>query len=289
MCLLSGLSISAQESTIDSLSNTSHGNTSEFLASHQDSTPSDSEAASQSIIESREELNARADSAYSADNYNLAEELYLQSINSYGTSSVIFYNLGNTYYRQGFLGKAIINYERALKLDPTNADAKANLAFVRAKITDRQLNESSVIDRLWERMVMAFKADTWAWISIFLFAIFLAGVLTYLFSNAITIRKVSFFGGFIIFLLCVAAIIISFAAANKATSDKYAIILTPSVQLSTTPREARNAAEEAFILHEGTKVEIVDSISTAADGKWYEVLVGSNDRAWIKAADVERI
>lgn len=184
---------------------------------------------------------------------------------------------------------ALVNYERALKLDPTNSDARANLDFVKGKITDRQIDQGSVMETLWDNVVGMFKADTWAWIAVVLFALFLAGVVTYLFAHVVIVRKVSFFGGAVIFLLCVIAIIVSFAAANRVQSDRFAIILPPSSQLSTSPREARTQAEEAFLLHEGTKVEIVDSVSTAGEGKWYEVLVAGRERAWIKASDLERI
>lgn len=234
-------------------------------------------------------LAEQADSAYGADNFSLAERLYRESITSEGTSSTICYNLGNAYYRQGNLGMAIVNYERALKLDPTNKDARINLEFVKGKITDRQIDSGSFVSNLWENIVMFFKADTWASLAIILFALFLASALTYLFSSVVLVKKLSFFGGLIIFIVCALAVIISFAAANRVETDRYAIILPPSAQLSTTPREARNQSEEAFLLHEGTKVEIVDSISSSADGKWFEVRVGQNERAWIKAADVERI
>lgn len=232
---------------------------------------------------------AMGDSAYSADNFALAEKNYLRAIKESGTSSVLFYNLGNAYYRQGNLGKALVNYERALKLDPTNSDARDNLAFVKSKITDRQIDDEPWMTSVWNSVVCLFKADTWAWISVVLFALFLAGIATYLFSSVVTIKKISFFGGIIVFIICGVSIVISFAAANRVENNSYAIILPPSAQLSTTPREARTRSEEAFLLHEGTKVEIVDSVSTSADGKWYEVRIGANDRAWIKASEVERI
>lgn len=236
-----------------------------------------------------EMLVSRADSAYSADNFALAETLYKEALKTHGSSSVLFYNLGNTYYRLGNMGMALVNYERALKLDPSNSDARTNLAFVKGKITDRQIDEGSIMETLWNNIVALFKADTWAWIAVTLFAIFLAGVVTYLFARVVTVRKVSFFGGAVVFLLCVISVIISFAAANRVESDRFAIILPPSTQLSTSPREARTPSEEAFLLHEGTRVEIVDSVTTGGEGKWYEVLVAGRERAWVKAADVERI
>ncbi len=235
-----------------------------------------------------EALAARADSAYSADNFTLAEQLYKAAMAAEGTSAPLFYNLGNAYYRQGNLGMALVNYERALKIDPTMTDARVNLEFVRTKITDKQIDSGSIMTTLSDSIIGFFKADTWAWIAVILFAIFLAGACTYLFSSVVMVKKVSFFGGIIVFFLCAGAVIVSFAAANRVDNNDFAIILSPAAQLSTSPREARTQAEEAFLLHEGTKVEIVDSVSGTADGAWYEVKVG-HERAWIKASDVERI
>ncbi len=231
----------------------------------------------------------RADSAYSADNFVMAESLYLEALKREGSSSELFYNLGNAYYRQGNLGKAIINYERALKLDPTNADARANLDFVNSKITDKQIDSGSYLDSIWKGTVGMFHPDTWAMIALLLFAVFLGAVAAYLFSSAVAVKKASFFGGLVVFAVTVIAVVVSFAAANNVNSDNYAIILPPSSQLSTSPREARNQSEQAFLLHEGTKVEIIDSISNPGEGMWYEVLVGHGERAWVKASDVERI
>lgn len=236
-----------------------------------------------------ETLAHRGDSAYSADNYALAESLYLQALKSDGSSSLLFYNLGNAYYRQGNLGKAIVNYERALKLDPTNSDARANLDFVNSRITDKQIDSGSYMESIWNGTVGMFHADTWAIIALVLFAIFLGAVAAYIFSSTIILKKASFFGGLIVFVVTVAAVIISFAAANRVNSDNYAIVLPPSSQLSTSPREARSQSEQAFLLHEGTKVEIVDSVFTSGEGMWYEVLVGHGERAWVKATEVERI
>lgn len=236
-----------------------------------------------------EQLAQQADSAYSADNYLLAEQLYLQALKEGGSSSVLFYNLGNAYYRQGNLGKAIVNYERALKIDPTNADARTNLDFVNSKIADKQIDSGSYLDSVWNGTVGMFHPDTWAVIALVLFAIFLGAVAVYIFSSAVMVKKTSFFGGMLVFVVTVAAVIISFSAANRVNSHDYAIILPPASQLSTTPRESRSQAEQAFLLHEGTKVEIIDSLSTPTDGTWYEVMVGRGERAWIKSTEVERI
>ena len=253
-------------------------------------TPTDSVAQKTTVgAPSVEIILQQADSAYSADNYLLAESLYLDALKREGSSSELFYNIGNVYYRQGNLGKAIVNYERALKLDPTNKDARANLEFVNSKITDKQIDNGSYMDSLWQGMVGMFRADTWAILSLVLFAIFLGAIATYIFSSAIVVMKASFFGGLVVCALTITSTIVSFSAAKRVNSNNYAIILSPSSQLSTSPREARSQTEQAFLLHEGTKVEVIDSIANPGEGMWYEVLVGHGERAWVKASEVERI
>lgn len=231
----------------------------------------------------------RADSAYTADDFALAAQLYENALQEEGSSSVLFYNLGNTYYRQGNLGKAIVYYERALKLDPTNEDARTNLEFVNNRIADKQIDDGSVMTTLRNRIVSFFKADTWAAVTLVLFIILISAVAVYVFSSAVLVRKASFFGAIILFFLTAGALLFAFDAANRTEANNMAIVLPPASQLSTSPREARNAQEQAFLLHEGTKVEIVDSIMNPGEGLWYEVKVGARERAWIKAADLERI
>lgn len=248
------------------------------------------DSATAKVDRTGEELALMGDSAYTKDNFREAEELYLQALKAGGSSSLLFYNLGNAYYRQGNLGKAIVNYERALKLDPTNKDARKNLEFVNSKITDKQIiDNGSYMQSVWEGTVGFFHPDTWALIAMLLFAVFLGAVAVYIFSSAVTVKKAGFFGGLIVFVLTISAVVISFAAGNKMNDNNYAIILPPASQLSTSPREARSQSEQAFLLHEGTKVEIIDSISNPGEGMWYEVMVGRGERAWVKAEDVERI
>lgn len=234
-------------------------------------------------------LAEQGDSAYAKGNYILAEKLYLEALKKDGSSAQLFYNIGNACYRQGNLGKAVLNYERSLKLDPTDQDTRDNLEFVQGKLTDKQIDNGSFMLSLKNQIVEWFTADTWAVIAVVLFAVFIGCMAVYLFSNVVITRKISFFGGSLIFIITLITVLISFAAANRTESNAYAIIMPPASQLSTSPREARTQSEQAFLLHEGTKVLIVDSISSSAEGKWYEVKVGARDRAWIKASDLQRI
>lgn len=78
-------------------------------------------------------LTEQADSAYMAENYQMAAAIYNKILKEEGSSASLYYNLGNCYYRLGENGKAIVAYERSLRLDPTSADTRDNLEFVNGK------------------------------------------------------------------------------------------------------------------------------------------------------------
>ncbi len=116
-------------------------------------------------------LDQQADSAYSADDFALAASLYRQIMQDEGNSPQLYYNLANCEYRLGNLGKAIVNYERALRLDPTFTDAKTNLEFVNSRIVDRQGERGSFLSNTYDRFALATTPNTWAWTAFILFTL----------------------------------------------------------------------------------------------------------------------
>jgi len=234
---------------------------------------------------------AEADSAYNSLAYARALELYTAVRDSLGTSSDLYYNIGNTYYRLGDLGHAVLWYERALQLDPTNADALTNLEFVNTRIADKPVDDRSLLSRGYDNITASAHPDTWAWVSFALFTLTVLAFIGYLVTTGVFVRKTCFFGGGVLLLLTACSLALAFTGASRSTNHDKAIIISPSAQLSTAPRAASDADSQAFLLHEGTKVEIVDSV-IPADRKtdsWYEVKVAGNARAWINGKDIERI
>lgn len=237
-------------------------------------------------------LAERADSAYSAENYKLAVQLYKQAISEDGVSSTLYYNLGNAEYRCGNLSGAIINYNRALKLNPSNEDAKANLEFVNDRIIDKQIDEQSLTQKIDHKVVTFTHADNWAVLTLICFIAMLCTIAAYLFITNVGMRKFSFFAAIFFLVMTVLSGIISYKAAKRLGTHNEAIITAGSVQLSTSPREPQSKSEEAVLLHEGTKIKILDSVRVATDTvspKWYEVEFRQGQRAWINAKNIEAI
>lgn len=237
-------------------------------------------------------IGQQADSAYNAEDYRLAIELYNKSIAQEGRSSDILYNLGNAYYRADKLGKAVVCYERALRLDPTNEDARTNLEFVKSRIQDRPEDDTAFLAKLHHSLLGSMTANAWAWTAFVMFIILMGAVALYIFSTNVTMRKTGFFGGIVVLVIFAYTLIVASDASSNASSHDTAVVIAPTTQLSSTPRAAKTAQDKVVTIHEGTSVEIVDSVPTPDDPvspMWYNVKINNATKAWLRASDVERI
>lgn len=228
---------------------------------------------------------ADADSAYMNDEFARAASLYEQAIAELGPSAERYYNAGNAYYRDDQLGMAIVSYERALRLDPGNKDIIDNLEFVNSKTTDRIEEPESVLGSATDTIARNVESNIWAWTGMTLFVLMLAGIGSYFFASSVRLRKIGFFGAGVLLILCIVANILACRGAKNATATDQAIVVSPSVMLSTTPRSPKDRSEEAMLLHEGAKVRIVDSLKSG-NAMWYDVKVDDSHRAWIPANSI---
>ena len=134
--------------------------------------------------------------------------------------------------------------------------------------------------------------DAWAWTALFLFIIVLGTVALYIFSSNVALRKVGFFGGIIVLVFFVYTLVIAYQTAGAYDRHDKAVVIVPTTNLSSAPRSTRSEKEKIVPIHEGTKVEIIDSLSTPDDpnvGKWFDVKINNTTRAWLDAQAVERI
>lgn len=244
------------------------------------------------VVANAQDLVQKANAAYDKDKYSQALELYLKAEKQDGTSSELYYNIGNSYYKLGNMGRAILYYERALNLDPSNEDGKTNLDFVNDKIQSKTDNGSTFISDWIDSAISSHSSNGWAAIAAVLFVGFIITIIIYVFASNVMLRKFGFFGGGLLLLVCLFALICSFHMKSKLDARNEAIVVVPSATLSTSPRLPQDKTEEAFLLTEGNKVTIVDSVQNKSGmtmEKWYDVKADDTHRAWIKSSDIEII
>ena len=225
---------------------------------------------------------AEADSAYIRGQYQQAIKDY-EMLLKQGASADLYYNLGNAYYRSENITRAVLNYERALLLSPGDRDIRFNLQIARAKTIDKIVPESEMFFFTWYRsLVNLMSVDAWAWTALIALALLIVLLLVYLFSDRIWLRKVGFFGGFVLLILFALSNLFAWQQKQDLLFRKGAIVISPSVTVKSTP--AKNGTD-LFILHEGTKVSITDGTMKG----WMGIRIADGKEGWIESNMIEEI
>ena len=225
---------------------------------------------------------AEADSAYVRGQYQQAISDY-ESLLKQGTSAELYYNLGNAYYRTENIPQAVLNYERALLLSPGDRDIRFNLQIARSKTFDKIVPESEMFFVTWYRaMVNMMSVDGWARTALFAMGLTIILLLVYLFADRLWLRKAGFFGGVALLILFVMSNLFAWQQKQDLINRKGAIIFAPSVTVKSTP--AANGTD-LFILHEGTKVVIIDGSMK----DWKEIRLADGKEGWIESKKIRII
>ena len=225
---------------------------------------------------------AEGDSAYMRNDYASAIQIY-ENLLKQGEAAEVYYNLGNSYYKSDDIARAILNYERALLLQPGNADIRANLEIARSKTVDKVLPVPEVFFVSWGKsLINMLSMDAWAKLGIVSFVLLLVSCSLFFFSKQVVVKKAGFIAGIAFLLLVLLSNVFAAQQKSMLTQRNEAIVLAPSVTVRSTPSES---GVSLFILHEGRKVEIKDNTMR----EWKEIRLEDGKVGWVPAAAIEGI
>ena len=241
------------------------------------------------------QFGASAQDSYVDSLWNAANSAYVDGrwadavadyelISGMGLESASLYcNTGDAYFKDGNIPMAILYYERALKLDPSYEDARYNLELLNAMIQDRIEPVPEFVLKAWFRdLCYIMDSDSWAVCFIVLLALTLALVLVFLLAPTAGGRRAGFFTGIAVLLLAVMSLSFSIWQKNDYSDADKAIVMRPVTSVKSSP--AAGLSTDLFILHEGTKVKVIDEV-----GSWNNIELADGRRGWIPSADIERI
>jgi len=224
----------------------------------------------------------QANTAYQSNQFKDAIGLYTKVVDLQYESAILYYNLGNAYYKCGDHARAMLWFERAYRLTPNNEDIIHNINFVQQKLIDRieQLPELFIV-KWWNSCSTLFTGNQWAICSIVACALFILCLLFILLIRIPWIRSLSIF----IAILALLFTIFSFIFAKKETSryiqHPEGIIMSYVVNVKSTPTEK---GSDLFVIHSGLKVGITDHLN-----EWVEIRLPNGEKGWIQASQIEEI
>jgi tetratricopeptide (TPR) repeat protein len=220
--------------------------------------------------------------AYQGRNYKEAIEGYEALVAAGYRSEALFYNLGNSYYRTGELGRAMLNYERARLIDPDDEDILHNIAVLRRE----QQNELEVIPeffllRWWKNTRRLLDVSGWSVLGILLLWTGSGGLVLWLLGQKRTHRKWGFLAG--IALIGLSFLPFSLAASRQAAlhNSDIAVILEAEVALRSAPDPQ---SKPILTLHEGLSIQLLDQI-----GEWYKVRLSDGEQGWLPMSSLEKL
>lgn len=225
---------------------------------------------------------AEGDSAYMRNDYAAAIQIY-EILLQNGEAAELYYNLGNSYYKADNIAKAILNYERALLLQPGNTDIRANLEIARSKTIDKVTPVPDVFFVAWTKsLINSMSVDAWAKSGIAFFILLLISLYLFFFSKQIMWKKIGFISGLVFLIFVILSNVFASQQRGELVNRNEAIILSPSVTIRSTPSESGTSL---FILHEGCKIEIKDNSMR----EWKEIRLEDGKVGWLPASTIEVI
>lgn len=238
-----------------------------------------------SLVAYSQEVNklfAEGNTFYKEENYTRALGVYLAIEEQGMESDDLYFNIANCYYKMNKVAPAIYYYEKALKVNPANADAKANLAFAK-RMTIDVIEElpKTFLQRFSANIIQKLPFDTWAIMAVI--ASFLASLLFLLYYFSTSSTKKLFYFNTSIFAVFIMIVTVFFAYNNFKTvqKDRVAIIFSPKVEIMNAPSAS---SDEIFELHEGTKVIVLDKLDN-----WKKIKIADGKTGWIYADALKEI
>ena len=221
--------------------------------------------------------------AYTEGNYELALQDW-EDVRSTGLMSrELYYNLGNAYFKTGEIAPAILWYERALRLDPSDADVRYNLEFARSQTQDKIDEVPEIFFEQWgHAMCYLLPSDTWAVLCIVFFALTVALVLLFLLGRTSGQRRLGFFAAIVTFIIALLGWDFAQWQKTEAERQDMAIVMRPVSSVKSSP--SQDSAKDLFILHEGTRVKILDNV-----GGFANIELSDGRQGWISGGEIEVI
>lgn len=230
-----------------------------------------------------------AQSAFEKGNQLYQKENYSGAINSYESvlangqqSAELYFNLGNCYYKLHKVAPAIYNYEKALQLNPNDSEIQTNLDFARKMaVDDIKIIPKVGFDKLISDFTSSYRYDTWAWIAVAFAFVFLAFFVGYYFSPTAFKKRIYFSGMFLVLIVIIISVFSGMFEKNRLATEKTAIVFAETASVKGEPKAS---SPETILLHEGTKVYILERIAN-----WKKVQLTDETTGWISDEAIKEL
>ncbi len=226
------------------------------------------------------QLFEQGNTLYNDAKYEEAIAKYQQILDADMHSAELYFNLANAHYKLNHIAPSIFFYEKALQLAPNDADIKQNMAFAKnMTLDDIDVVPEVGISKVINQVSHAVSFDAWAILAICFVFLSVFAFINYYLANGTRTKRFSFTIGFIGLFLMLGSVVSAFNKFDLDKSDNPAIVFAQEAQIKSEPNLR---STEAFVLHEGTKVQVLDTVEN-----WKKIKLSDGKEGWIPATDIK--
>ncbi len=233
-----------------------------------------------SIWSQNEELFKAANTLYNEGKYAESIDKYEAIISANQHSAALYFNLANAHYKLNNIAPSIFYYEKALQLSPNDKDIQNNAGFARNMTIDAIETVPEVgFSKIVKNMVNMLSFDEWAKLAVTTAILFVILFLVYHFSYTSAKKRIAFVISIISILVTCISVTLAFQKYSLDQNDNPAIVFVQESRVKTEPNQR---SEEAFRLHEGTKVQVLDTVSD-----WKQIKITDGTTGWVRKEDIK--
>jgi len=229
-----------------------------------------------------DDLFTQANQLYREKNYEGAIVLYDSIVRSGYSSAELFFNLGNAHFKLGHLAPAILSYERAKKISPSDKDIDFNLRIANLRVVDRVEPLPELFFVRWvKNLVIKHSSDGWAKLAMLMMWAALAFGAVFIFVNHLPAKRIGFFAALVALLISLSSALLAYSQYNYQRTSDSAIVFVKNVYIKSAPDPQ---STDLFILREGIKVQLLES-----EGEWQKIQLADGKVGWMKKDGLEII
>ena len=212
---------------------------------------------------------------------------YAESIDKYSTildtdkhSTELYFNLANAHYKLNNIAPSIFFYEKALQLSPNDEEIKNNLAFAKNMTIDAIDNiPLTGFSKIVNQVTNTMSFDNWAKLAVGFVFCFVILFLLYYFAYSTVNKRLAFIGSLTTLSLMFITLAFTFHKYNLVKNDRPAIIFEQESKIKSEPN---SRSEESFRLHEGTKVQVLDTVKN-----WSKIKLSDGKTGWVSSDEIK--
>jgi len=221
-----------------------------------------------------------ATAAYNSGEYEKAIAFYTDILDDGEHSAAVYYNLGNSYYKLNKIAESIYFYEKALLLSPNDEEVKTNLSYAQNMTIDAiDTIPETGLSKLYKSVTGKLTFDQWAYLAVALIIIFVLLYILFYYANSSTLKRWSFIGSILALFICIIAIVFAFIQRSDFKDLQPAIIFAEESSIKSEPNIS---SQQVFVIHAGTKVNVLDQLD-----EWNKIKLADGKTGWIQKNELK--